>query len=81
MRITQDNEIKSELELEQYCIYLLMKIQDGKCFCGAELKKGYQIAHKRYGIDITLYDLALKCGACHAREHGIRSHTGTLRLC
>ena len=79
MRITQDNKLRVEPSIDDYCVLLLRRIQEDKCLCGKELKGGFQIAHKRYGEDITLYDLELKCGVCHAKEHGIRKHTGTLR--
>ena len=79
MRITQDNKIVSSGEVETACIYLLRKMQNDLCACGVSLSNGYQLAHKRYGLDITLYDLELKCGACHALEHGTKSFTGTLR--
>ena len=77
MRITQDNKIRSELDI--YCVFLLRRIQGDSCACGKNLKDGFQLTHKKYGAEITLYDLELKCGDCHAIEHGKKKHTGTLR--
>lgn len=80
MRLTQKgtaNDIVSAIE--PIIIGLLRRIQANKCSdCGKELKE-YQICHKRYGEDITIYDLALKCGSCHALEHNIKAPRGTLR--
>ena len=79
MRITQDGLLMVGGDMEAYCVYILMQMQKGLCDCGAELLKGFQIAHKRYGVDITIHDIELKCGACHAKEHGKKSHQGLLR--
>lgn len=65
--------------IDAIVIALLKRNQQNTCACGTPLSHGYQLTHKRYGLDITLYDLELKCGACHATEHNRKSVTGTLR--
>lgn len=74
------DKVAIDVTLTRIVIQLLRRNQSGLCKCGKSLKDGYQLTHKRYGIDITLYDLELKCGRCHALEHGKRSYTGTLRV-
>jgi hypothetical protein len=72
MRLTQDNELRTGPDLEQYIIYLLKDMQGGTCAgidCLESLAYGFQIAHKRYAPDITIYDLELLCGPCHAKDH------------
>lgn len=76
MRLSRDT---SANELDVIVVALLKRTQNGLCNCGALLSNGFQLTHKRYGVDIKLVDLELKCGACHATEHGRKSHTGTLR--
>ena len=79
MRIVQEGPNETDITFDRLCTQLLRQRQDDLCACGATLLLGYQLTHKRYGEDITLNDLELKCGPCHALEHGIRSHNGTLR--
>lgn len=66
---------------DQIVIACLKRKQANKCACGSSLSIGYQIAHKRYGLDITLNDLDLKCGKCHSKEHNTQTVKGTLRYC
>jgi hypothetical protein len=77
MRTAKSKEY--DVNLDALVIALLKRNQQNQCACGMSLDLGYQLTHRRYGPDITLYDLDLKCGACHALEHGLRKHTGTLR--
>jgi hypothetical protein len=82
MRITQDNELRTGPDLERYVIYLLKEMQAGTCAridCFELLSDGFQIAHKRYGVDITLYDLELLCPSCHAKDHNLKSCRGLVR--
>ena len=59
----------------------LKKKQKGKCSDCKQglLAEGFQITHKRYGEDINLNDLELKCGKCHAKEHGVKDVRGRVR--
>ena len=80
MRLSNGQQ-KSEtnLVMDNLVVSLLRNIQASECAgCGNALK-GYQLHHKRYGKDITLYDLALLCGDCHARASGVKGVQGTLR--
>jgi len=79
MRTThQLNDIT--VEMEAIIISLLMCMQANKCAdCGEELHR-YQLCHNRYGEDITIYDLALKCDKCHALEHNIKAPRGVCRI-
>lgn len=81
MRITKDGKITTHRDFDSLVMLLLSKLQKGLCAtCPAELVAGgFQIAHKRYGLDITLKDIELKCGSCHAVEHGFKAQSGTLR--
>ena len=65
--------------MDKYVVAILRQKQGGKCACGIELALGFQIAHNNYKEALTLEDIRLSCGACHALEHGFKSHTGTLR--
>jgi hypothetical protein len=67
--------------LDSVIIAALLELQLGRCVsCNADLEQtGYQLTHKRYGEDIGLRDLDLKCGPCHARDHGHKKATGTMR--
>ncbi len=65
--------------MERYIIDFLLDRQQKKCAdCGEELKT-YQVHHKRYGLDINVYDLCLLCGDCHAKHRGYKRTTGPLR--
>jgi hypothetical protein len=82
MRLTQDNELRTGPDMDRYVIHLLKDMQGNVCAgvdCMELLTDGYQIAHKRYGEDITIYDLELLCGACHAKDHNLKSCRGLLR--
>ena len=80
MRLTKNGGNQTDPMLDRLIIELLLKNQ-GKC-CGncKEPLIGYQLHHKRYGEDIGLKDLVLLCGDCHAKESGIKKHTGILRF-
>ena len=71
MRLTRDGIEQINSTLERLVIRALMARQSGRCsVCTVLLAVvGYQLTHKRYGLDITLNDLELKCGLCHAQEH------------
>jgi hypothetical protein len=82
MRITQDNILRTGPDMERYVIHLLKDMQGNLCAatdCMELLADGYQIAHKRYGEDITIYDLELLCGPCHAKDHSLKTRRGLLR--
>lgn len=81
MRITQDKLILSNLVLDSLIITLLRDRQADCCNnCKRNIQDvGFQGDHLRYGIDITLYDLQLLCGDCHAKKTGVKSCNGTLR--
>lgn len=79
MRLSRDNS--DIVAMDHYCIALLRRMQREICaMCPRNLRLyGFQLDHKRYGPDITLYDLQLLCGNCHARKSGCKSLQGTLR--
>ena len=79
MRITQDNQVRTNKVMDNIIIQALLKLQNNKCLCGNDINK-YQLHHLRYGIDITLYDLCLLCPSCHANKHDRLSNTSTLRI-
>ena len=79
MRLTQDNLNHTDTVTDRYVIHILRVRQNNACLCGEPLSTGYQLAHKRYGIDIACDDLSLLCGTCHAKEHKIKSCSGTMR--
>lgn len=80
MRLTKDGILKTESTLDALILACLQKNQRGVCAdCKKSLDCGFQITHKRYGESITLNDLALKCGGCHAKEHGFKNPSGLLR--
>lgn len=66
--------------MRPYLLALLRAKQNDKCnLCQCDLREsGYQIDHKRYELDMTLEDLQLLCGKCHALKTGIASHNGVL---
>jgi RNase P subunit RPR2 len=66
-------------EIEKYIIALLLKNQAKQCDNCHKPLIGYQIHHKRYGLDIGLKDLCLLCGDCHAIESNVKSVKGILR--
>lgn len=70
MRLTREGTTDdTNMEIEGYCISILLKLQNNKCAkCGEELDE-YQIHHKRYGLDITVYDLELIHRKCHLQIH------------
>ena len=79
MRLTNREKNNSDTFLDTIIIQLLAKKQEGKCeSCGANLNR-YQIHHKRYAENITLKDLVLLCGICHARISGRRTIAGKTR--
>ncbi len=80
MRIFQGGHNETDITFDRLCIQLLRLRQKELCACGVLLTQGYQLTHKRYAPDISLNDLELKCGPCHALEHGYKANTGTLRL-
>lgn len=54
-----------------YIEQLLFELQLGDCAkCSKELDK-FQLHHKQYSEDITIYDLELLHPACHAGTHKI----------
>ena len=81
MRLSQKAQNEAVPAMAIYCIALLkVKQKHGCADCGGDLLKlGYQIDHIRYAEDITLYDLQLLCGVCHARKTGVKGVNGTLR--
>ncbi len=66
--------------VDKLCIQLLIQMQEGKCPACGDTLTSYQMHHKRYGEDITLYDLELICGACHSLIHGIKGVRGIERI-
>ena len=80
MRLTQGKDTnQTDSQLDRLIIALLLKNQAQACDNCHKPLIGYQIHHKRYGEDITLKDLCLLCGPCHAIESGISKHTSILR--
>ena len=82
MRITQDNVLRTGPDMDRYVIHLLKDMQGNLCAgidCMELLTDGYQIADKRYGEDMTIYDLELLCGACHTKDHNLTTFKGLLR--
>lgn len=65
--------------IDQLCIKILFDMQKGFCAKCSQKMTGFQLHHKRYGIDISLYDLELVCGSCHSQTHGAKSIKGTER--
>ena len=66
MRLTKDGTINdTDSVLDTLIIQLLMKRQKSLCYGCNEPLIGYQLHHKRYGLDIGLDDLALLCSPCH----------------
>jgi len=79
MRLSKNNKLQTDSNLDKIIIQLLFKIQRGKCNrCNNDLIS-YQVHHYRYGEDITIKDLGLLCGDCHAIESGFKKHTGRMR--
>lgn len=76
LRLSKDFRV---CNMEQYIVPLLMDHQDGLCTHCEEPLEEYQIHHKRYGMDITIYDLELIHGRCHADEHGVADVKGKQR--
>ena len=80
MRLTKDGTINdTDSVLDTLIIQLLMKRQKGLCYGCNESLTGFQVHHKRYGLDIGLDDLALLCSPCHGAERGYKQTTGKLR--
>ena len=77
MRLSRHS--KTDIMMETYCIMLLRKLQNDLCAICHEPLFDYQLHHKRYGDDITIYDLELIHGLCHADEHGIKGVRGKVR--
>lgn len=77
MRLSRTSGISSAMEA--LIVPLLFEVQLGACaHCGEPMEQA-QIHHKRYGLDITLYDLELIHGQCHANTHGSRAIRGKER--
>ena len=77
MRLSRDS--LTTRSMERYIIPLLLYTQCGNCTkCGGALDD-YQVHHKRYAEDITIDDLELIHGHCHASEHGLRGVKGKER--
>lgn len=66
-------------DMDQYIIHLLRQKQDDKCVLCNESLVNYQINHKRYGEDITVDDLELLHGECHAKITGVKGVNGRQR--
>jgi len=54
-----------DFTLMKLIVALLKKLQEGKCLLCKIVLKDFEIHHKKYGDDITIYDLALLCKKCH----------------
>lgn len=65
--------------MTKYIIPLLRRKQSDLCARCDEPLFDFQINHKRYAENITLNDLELLHGECHAAFHGVRGVQGTTR--
>ena len=78
MELNKDKFIISK-PLEALIIQLLKHKQRDLCSCGITLQSGFQLHHKHYANNITLENVELLCGRCHALKHGVRSARGRVR--
>jgi len=80
MRLTKNGSINDiGSVLEELIVDFLLDRQKGNCDdCGQKLTQ-YQIHHKRYGLDINVYDLSLLCSECHGKYRKYKRATGLLR--
>lgn len=70
MKTTNHERDHEAAEALRYILVpLLMEMQKGKCAKCKRKKKSMDIDHKKYGPDVTLYDLQLLCVECHAKKH------------
>lgn len=72
IKIPKTEKEKNWVDTIVLCPYLLyLKKQDLgelKCeVCGS--KKDLELHHKKYGKDVTYYDLELLCYKCHLKRH------------
>lgn len=60
------NQYLLTTSIKHYIYPFLLELQLGTCAdCGLEYDY-YEIDHKRYAEDLTVYDLQLLCEQCHA---------------
>ena len=75
-----NRKTKTDPIMDLYCSQLLLQSQNCCCsHCENELIE-FQLHHKRYGLDITLYDLELLCPKCHGDKHNLKKYKSTPRL-
>ena len=56
--------------IRQYVLALKEQELGGlKCELCGKRKKGLNVHHKRYGLDVNYYDLELLCSKCHDIKH------------
>jgi hypothetical protein len=52
-------------DLRQYLLPVMIELYGDKCATCKQQFNSYDIDHKRYATDITVYDLQLLCTDCH----------------